>query len=662
MLTDQEMQALAASIDVAIEICNRMKSVIADASAKRNVVKKIIVAQKSIDEVSASNQISDFINLTSKIDEFIENVSIIKTAEKNIPNVFKTFIQKEFVLFDWKNLHLTQPYVTSKIKNFLEKQTANEIKVDQQDTSTINWLCDLPQKYSEYVSLFERKISTYIIFDKIKWIHNNIVMIGANGSGKSTFSRQLNGKISSNVSILSAQHLLVYNKQNNIPASKGEISDLRSFQKNSKMSSDSNFAALIGNDMNKLITTLIAEHTDKALEYYAGEDRKKSFLEMTIEIWQELIEHRELLLERGSISAQIPGQPPYPFNSLSDGEKAVFYYVGHILLVEPNSYIIVDEPENHLHMAICNKLWDKLEQIRTDCKFIYLTHNLDFAASRNNTTLIWNKKFTPPDIWDFQIIESDETLPDTLLMEVLGSQKRICFCEGKDRSCLDYKLYSIVFPEYTVIPVGGHLDVISYTNACNKSTVPSNKAIGIIDGDCHKSEQIAKWKEQNIYTIPINEIENILCDPVIIETAIKTFISGDMANQNYLDLFWKEFEANKVQQTVWYVNNIINNKFKENFLHEKRDISNLKAELLSVTSEKEIDELYAERLATIETIIKSKKYEEALAIVDFKGKLTKYIAKQTIVDNYPDRVLGLIRNNEELRELIKKKYFSPISQ
>ena len=51
-----------------------------------------------------------------------------------------------------------------------------------------------------------------------------------------------------------------------------------------------------------------------------------------------------------------------------------------------------------------------------------------------------------------------------------------------------------------------------------------------------------------------------------------------------------------------------------------------------------------------------------VAIVDFKGKLTKYIAKQTIVDNYPDRVLGLIRNNEELRELIKKKYFSPISQ
>lgn len=600
--------------------------------------------------------------MTSKIDDFISNISALKRVETDIPDVFKTFIQKEIVLYDWAGLHLVQPYIIRVIKDFLAKQLEDDVKIDPQDATTISFLCELPKRYAEHLSLFERKISTYKIFDKIKWIHNNIVMIGANGSGKSTLSRQLNGKISSNVSILSAQHLLVYNKQNIIPASKGEILDLRSFQKNSKMSSDSNFATLIGNDMNKLITTLIAEHTDKALEYYAGDNRKKSFLEITIEIWQELIEHRKLLLERGSISVQIPGQPPYPFNNLSDGEKAVFYYVGHILLVEPNSYIIVDEPENHLHMAICSKLWDKLEQIRTDCKFIYLTHNLDFAASRTNTTLIWNKKFTPPDIWDFQIIESDETLPDTLLMEVLGSRKKICFCEGKDRSCLDYKLYSILFPEYTVIPVGGHLDVINYTNVCNKSTFPSNNAIGIIDGDCHKPEQISKWKEQNIYTIPINEIENILCDPDIIETAIKTFMSGDVANQHYLDLFWKEFEANKVQQTIWYVNNIINNKFKENFLHEKQDISNLKTELLSITSEEEIDALYAERLMTIEDIIIRKEYEKALAIVNFKGKLTKHIAKQTIVDNYPERVLGLIRSNDILRELIKKKYFSPISQ
>lgn len=40
MLTDQEIQALIVSIDTAIETCNRMKSVIANVSEKRKVVKK----------------------------------------------------------------------------------------------------------------------------------------------------------------------------------------------------------------------------------------------------------------------------------------------------------------------------------------------------------------------------------------------------------------------------------------------------------------------------------------------------------------------------------------------------------------------------------------------------------------------------------------------
>lgn len=660
MITTQERQALNSAIDTAIDTVNRMKTVIAKIIEKRHAVEQIIITQKSVEIATASEQVSNLISLADRLDTFIANITPIKDISENIPDVFKTFIQKEIVLFSWKDLYLTNEYSTNNLISLLHKQSTEEMNFSDQDASFIKLLCDLPQKYSEHVALLERKIATYEIFDRIKWINNNIVMIGANGSGKSTFSRQLNGKISSNISILSAQHLLVYKQHDSIPASSGEIASLRSFQKSAKMSSDSNFASLIGDDMNKLITALIAEHTDRALGYYAGETRQDSFLETTISIWHELIEHRKLVLGRGSISAQVPDKPTYSFNNLSDGEKAVFYYVGHILLVEPNSYIIVDEPENHLHMAICSKLWDKLEQIRPDCKFIYLTHNLDFAASRTNTTLIWNKNFSPPNIWDFQIIESDETLPDTLLMEVLGSRKIICFCEGKDKASLDYKLYSILFPEYTVIPVGGHLDVISYTNAYNRSAVCANNAIGIIDGDCHKPEQITKWQGQKVFTIPINEIENILCDPSIIETAITTFMSGEEASHRYYDKFWQELERDKVQQTVWYVNNIINNKFKENFLHEKQNIASLKTELLSITSEEEIDSLYAERLNTIETFILEKNYEGALTIANFKGKLTKQIAKTTIVDNYPDRILELIKRNNSLKEALKQRYFAAI--
>ena len=54
-------------------------------------------------------------------------------------------------------------------------------------------------------------------------------MIGANGSGKSTFARQLNGKLSNNIVILSAQHLLYYTKRKTISATGDELDKVRAF-------------------------------------------------------------------------------------------------------------------------------------------------------------------------------------------------------------------------------------------------------------------------------------------------------------------------------------------------------------------------------------------------------------------------------------------------
>lgn len=657
MLTQQERQDLNTSIDAAIETANRMKDMINSISEKRQAVEQILITQNSIDAASASSQVTALVNLTDKLDGFIESIPQVKTVEDNIPDIYKAFIQKEFVLFSW-DLYLTNTHAVNTVKTLLEKQGIG-INITPQDSRAVGWLCDIPNQYLQHVSQLEKKIATYRIFDKIKWINNNIVMIGANGSGKSTFSRQLSGKISSNISILSAQHLLVHRTQDSIPANLDVVKNIREFQKKGKSSSDSDFASLISSDMDNLITTLLMDHLDKARDYYDNDSEKKpSYFKDTAKIWQELIPQHELIPTNSTIFVRVPGQPQYAFNNLSDGEKAVFYYVGHVLLVEPNSYIIVDEPENHLHLAICNKLWDRLEQQRPDCKFIYLTHNLDFAASRTNTTLIWNKHFIPPYTWDFQIIEPDGTLPSTLLMEVLGSRKKVCFCEGTDKAFLDYKLYSTLFPEYTVIPVGGHLDVINYTNAFNKLPFRPNDAVGIIDGDCHRPEQIAKWKEQGIYTLPVNEIENLLCDSTIIAMASHRFMSKSDATQCYYDLFWHEFEQNREQQATWYVNNALNNRFKENFLREKQNMTDLTAELCQVTLSTEIDALYTQRLEAIEDIIARKDYDAALAIANFKGKLTKHIAKNTIVDNYSDRVLGLVKSSSELQVAIKQKYFA----
>ena len=143
-----------------------------------------------------------------------------------------------------------------------------------------------------------------------------------------------------------------------------------------------------------------------------------SFLSKTIELWNKIIEHRSLINSRTGLFVTGQNIKPYDFNQLSDGEKAVFYYIGHVLLAPHNSYIIVDEPENHLHLTICNKLWDELEKNRPDCKFIYLTHNLNFATTRSDSTILWNKKFIPPNDWDFEILPEDEIIPEILIMEM----------------------------------------------------------------------------------------------------------------------------------------------------------------------------------------------------------------------------------------------------
>jgi predicted ATP-dependent endonuclease of OLD family len=73
---------------------------------------------------------------------------------------------------------------------------------------------------------------------------------------------------------------------------------------------------------------------------------------------------------------------------MSDGEKVGLYLISQILLAEKNCILIIDEPELHLHKALMARLWNKLEEYRNDCFFIYITHDLDFAVSKSFNKLI----------------------------------------------------------------------------------------------------------------------------------------------------------------------------------------------------------------------------------------------------------------------------------
>ena len=66
---------------------------------------------------------------------------------------------------------------------------------------------------------------------------------------------------------------------------------------------------------------------------------------------------------------------------MSDGEKLVFYLIGAVLCAPENALLIIEEPEVLLHDSIKNPLWDEVEAMRPDCTYVYLTHDIDFAAA-----------------------------------------------------------------------------------------------------------------------------------------------------------------------------------------------------------------------------------------------------------------------------------------
>lgn len=605
----------------------------------------------------------DLTEIENTIKTHIDNFKKIENLN-DISQQYSTFIINELTNYNWDSMIYISGYIMSEINSFEKRILKDDESIyTKEDSKCVQYLYYMLTQYCfTYSKIIFDKITSIEIFKKVSSIKNNIVMIGANGSGKSTFARTLKGKIDNNITIIPAQHLLVVNKFDTIPIKENLIEKVNKYQRENKLGSDDNIVSLLSNDFEDLIKALLVEKAEVSLEYYDTNKKRISILNKVINIWNELLIHRRIVnLNSYSLKVEtLDNKKTYDFNLLSDGEKAIFYYIAHVLLAKKESYIIIDEPENHINLSICNKLWNRLETERKDCKFIYLTHNIDFAISRSDATLIWNQDFIPPSSWKFEIVENNFNLPDKLLMELLGSRNDIIFCEGNDKTSYDYKLYTILFPEYTVIPVGGHLNVINYCKAYNsKNSIFKSNAIGIIDGDCHEEAQINKWRKDGIYTLKINEIENLLCDDLILESVKATFILEDEQIDKFKEIVLKRLESSKKKQATWYVKTKINNMIKNDFLKEDEDIVKLKTELDNVCRHENIEQIYNNRIKEISTIIEENDYEGAIKIMDCKENLLELASKE-LEKNYKDKIFKLIMRDIELQTKIKEKYFSDI--
>ncbi len=374
----------------------------------------------------------------------------------------------------------------------------------------------------------------------------NFVIVGANGSGKtrlgayieSNYCIEVNGDSMRHVHRVSAlRPTAMPSKVTTIMSVKEARKELlHTYHQEAHLSlrqayfQDKNLAITPSDDYAELMTYLFSKQTEQLANFYADcqksgtkIDPPEAILTQLRKVWEKLLPHRELVVGPSGIQTQIRGEPntSYASTDMRDGERIIFYLIGQCLAVDDNGIIIIDEPELHIHKSLVMPLWTEIEKLRSDCLFVYITHDIDFAIAQKNAKCIWLKSYkkatdTNPwtvETWDLGVISDEQTkdIPSELLVEILGSRKPVLIVEGISTST-DAELYGALLSCYSVTPHAGCTEVIKKVKGMRTAeNLHRLNVYGLIDRDRRVTTEINNLRTFNIFTLEVAEIENLLC-------------------------------------------------------------------------------------------------------------------------------------------------------
>lgn len=519
-----------------------------------------------------------------------------------------------------------------------------------------------------FLSQIVANIDSYHFYKSLGFAQENTVVVGANGCGKTTLANTLQKSLNVKDGIvIPAQKLLIIPTFSSTPnyAATAEtynqyqrtiLDDKQTFNASKEDDIPWETTRQYGSEFKKVLATLYSERMAKRNKfcdaYERGEElarqQLQSALDVVINIWNFLIEHRTLQCD-DSNNLVLTGDGvngSYPAFQMSDGERIILYLVGRVLLAPERALIIIDEPEMYLHKTIVDKLWNKLEWERQDCVFLYLTHDLQFAASRD-AKKCWIRSFEYPSKWNIEEIQ-DNVIPEELLLKLLGSRKKILFCEGK-RNSLDSKIFELLFEDYTITPVETCKDVINFTKAFNKIPNTVAKAYGIIDRDFHSEDQLEKLKQQNVFSYGVAEIENLFLLPDVI-TGFAKYKNEECDIEDIETRILKKFEQDKQTQISQYVSSAINAYFKASHISVGNKKEEVEQNFQNFMSEVDINKLFNERESYINDVIANKKYKKAIMLYNNKG-LHSVIEKYFNMGDYRHRALDYLRGTKEIESI-----------
>lgn len=582
-----------------------------------------------------------------------------------LPRLFLNYTENIEKLYNWLGKKQVSPQFTKLIidtfnNDQFQKSVSNSTRFEIILNNIVSWMDENRVKLSNILKLSP--------LDGEK----NAIIIGANGAGKSSFADYFRQAFPDNMVGLPAQKLLYFEMNSSLITT--SIQDVQEIQKSSqfketvvypsnnyvrsKRNIHHEFSQLIAAFVNKSLTDAINIVVDENNIFYR-------FLKIFKKLYPNITFYDFIQTENKDISIR-ELQPKesdtmFDINSMSDGEKVTIYYILQILLAPSSSTIIIDEPETYLNASIYSRLWDMLEKERSDCRFIYISHRIDFIESRVNVDLIWFKSFNIPDKWQFQFIETEtaEKFPKELLIQLSGVKKNVLFCEGNDKTSLDYVIYQSLFSDITVIPVGNCDKVIQYTRSYNGETsIFPNRAFGIIDNDLRTTDEIIKLEAEYVFSTKYLEIEMLLCD----EEVIKAVLSANYSDMSKLEKFKEKF-IEKIDERKSEVLARRLKKLYENMIyHTTYDTKiNLQANVTNLCNNLENLQGTVKFQEKLEKLIIETNYQGLIELCTLEHKeIMGAIANSTIENHYEEKAKGHLLNNLDLRMKIIKKYFSTI--
>lgn len=360
------------------------------------------------------------------------------------------------------------------------------------------------------------------------------IIVGANGSGKTRLATECERLADASAHRISAQRMLALDPSIQKISEEAARNQLRyGYQKPQDYGGVQQARhvnrwgqaqpSFILNDAGSLLQVLFAEQSNVAVAVNDAAEAgipvvgRETIVRRLKEIFHRVLPNRILgttadninVIARDASGADVA---PYNITQMSDGEKAIFYMIGQVLVADAGSVFIMDEPEIHIHRSILGRLWDELEAARPDCAFLLITHDLEFAASRAGQKYVV-RSYAPGTGWTIEDVPEAEGFSEELVTLILGSRKPVLFVEGEPGS-FDIAFYRACYPGWTVIARGGCESVIHSVATMRRNAAFTRiTCAGLVDADGRDADDRAYLASIGVSVLPVAEIENLLLLP-----------------------------------------------------------------------------------------------------------------------------------------------------